>query len=182
MDDPRPVVRVGGLPEGLAPEEPAREQAVDQRAALVAPRRVHDEAGRLVHHHHVVVDVQHVERDLGVGEGRGAPGRVGADHEGLALAHLGAGVATDAAHGDAPRVDPAPELRARQLERIGQRIREKAIESRSGLLAGDDELERRLARRILAGTLAVSRVSSRHQSLDLMCPLALMRMSTSARS
>ena len=62
MDDARPQIAIRVAQLGKA-----REQAIDQRAALVARRRVDDDAGRLVDHDHRRIFEHHLERDLVLG-------------------------------------------------------------------------------------------------------------------
>ena len=66
VHDPRPHVprRVALVPqERLGVEETEREEPVHERPALVATRRVHDDARGLVYDDDGRIDVQHVERD-----------------------------------------------------------------------------------------------------------------------
>ena len=142
-------------------EVTAREQSMYERARLAARRRVHDDARRLHEHDEIVVDVEHLERHGRVGREIGRRTREGPHLDLRAFTHRILGPAHRAVDGHVAGFNPPNQLRTRRrVLALGEGADEKAVEPETRPAPVDED----------------------YQSFDLMCPLALIRMSTRARS
>ena len=157
------LVTFGGL-ERM--EVPAREQPVHERAGPLPGAGCTTTPAGLHEHDERVVDVEHLESaPLASGDELGrAAAPSGCDLDARALAHRRPSPRrTDAVDGHAPRFDPALQLAcATALLAFGEGADEKTVDAGAARATADRR--------------------SHYQSFDLMCPLALIRMSTSARS
>jgi hypothetical protein len=130
---------------------------------------MHDEAYRLHEDDDVVIRVKYVERDPVLRDGGGARRSFGHDVEHTACPNLVGRFARPAIDRDATVLDPALELGATRnatlvvVRGLRQSRYEKPVEPLPRGIRRYDEVVR-------------------YQIFDLMCPLALIRMSTRARS
>src|SRR5579859_322677 len=123
VHDARPL-----LPAGGRPGAPKAEQGVDQGAAVVARRRMHDHPGRLVDHDDVLVLIHDVEVDGLGGRGAGTRGRhLELDH--VAGRHVVGGARRHPVDHDPALLDQAEGRRAADAFRM---LGEKTVEPRRG--------------------------------------------------
>jgi len=141
----------------LARKQTAREQSRHERSLGEARRRMHDDARGLHDNDDIVIGVEHFERNARVGRDFGRRRRERLDVQNRSVANAIFCTKCPIFQRYAARVDPTLRLRARAMHFA----RDKHIHPKTARRRGNDDL---------------------HQSFDFTCPLALMRMSTIARS
>ena len=158
-------------------EDAAGEQAVHERPGAVAARRVHDEPGRLVQHDDGVVDVDDVELDA---RPRRAPRSRGGGSGSTAM--RAPSRSFSAAFLTTPStVTPPCSIQRWSSERDGPSSIAESVDARKRSRRAP-AASRGTTRRMVRTLGPRTRGARRYQIFDLMWPLALIRMSTSARS
>jgi hypothetical protein len=163
VDNPRATRLPGCIIELFVRKESKRQKTVDECSVFVPARRMNDEACGLVHNDDILVEVNHVDNDGRIRHRSGRSRRQWVDEQPIPIANARRRSEGHSAERHPAFCNPTLKLGSGYRKRSG----EEAIEPTPACFGGNDNLKA---------------LSAAHQSLDLTCPLALMRMSTRARS